>query len=55
MIVTRLWHDLDSWLAGKPDSTLTVLLLITSLVGIAIALWGPRPLKPVVLLYWWLP
>ena len=55
MIVKALWSDLDRWLAGKPDELLTMLLIVTALGGVAVALWGPRPLKAALLLYWWFP
>lgn len=54
-MITRRWHQLDRWLAGQPDQVVTLLLIGLSLAGLAIALWGPRPLKAGVLLWWLAP
>lgn len=55
MIVKQLWTDLDTWLAGEPDTLLRLLLIATAIGGIVVAMWGPRPLKAALLLYWWFP
>ena len=55
MIVRKWWHELDAKLMGGPDTVLTVALLGVSLFGVWVALFGPRPLKAVVLGYFVFP
>ena len=45
----------ERWLAGWPDSLLTVALLAVSGVGIAVALFGPRSIKALMLAWFLFP
>lgn len=51
----RWYKWLDEHLQGQPDAVVSLLLLILAVSGVAIALFGPRPLKVAVLAYWVFP
>lgn len=55
MLAGKLYNDLDIRLAGQPDHIISGLLILMAAMGTVVALWGPRPLKAVVLLFWVLP
>lgn len=55
MFFSNFWKAIDRQLQGQPDQVISVLLVATALFGIGVALWGPRPLKLVVLGWWWVP
>lgn len=50
-----LLAKLDRRLAGEPDAFLTFVLLLLSLFGLAMALYGPPTLKAAIIAYWVLP
>lgn len=54
-MILRWWLALDQMLKGQTDWWISAMLIITAIIGIGIALWGPRPLKAGLLLYWWFP
>jgi len=51
----RLWEWADSRLQGSPDAVISLLLILTAVFGVGVALFGPRPLKLVLLGWWWFP
>lgn len=46
---------LDKRLAGEPDAFLTFVLLLLSVFGFAMALYGTPTLKAAIIAYWVLP
>ena len=55
MLTRKLYHGIDQKLQGQPDHIITALLIIMAIIGTAVALWGPRPLKAIILLFWLVP
>jgi hypothetical protein len=55
MLARRFYHGLDERLSGQPDAIISALLVLMAIMGTVVALWGPRPLKAVILLFWVLP
>lgn len=55
MLARRFYNGLDERLSGQPDHLISALLILMAALGTAVALWGPRPLKAVILLFWVLP
>ena len=50
-----LWKKANHWLEGKPDSFLTVLLLIIAVFTVLIAFIAPPALKAIVAAYFVFP
>ena len=55
MIVVDFFRKLEAGLAGWPDTLLTVGLLAVSCAGIAVALFGPRSVKALMLAWFLFP
>ena len=55
MIVIDLFRRVEAGLAGWPDTLLTVALLAVSAAGIAVALFGPRSAKALMLAWFIFP
>jgi hypothetical protein len=50
-----LFRRIEAGVAGWPDTLLTVALAAVSGAGIAVALFGPRSAKPLMLAWFLLP
>ena len=55
MLARTVYHQLDQKLAGQPDRIISALLILLAIIGAVVALWGPRPLKAILLLFWLVP
>jgi hypothetical protein len=55
MILVDFFRRLEASLAGWPDTLLTIALLAVSGAGIAVALFGPRSAKALMLAWFLFP
>jgi CHASE2 domain-containing sensor protein len=55
MIVIDFFRRIEAWLAGWPDTLLTLALLAVSSAGIAVALFAPRSAKALMLAWFIFP
>ena len=50
-----IFGQMNHWLEGKPDQTLSWMLVGLAILGVGLAVWAPPAVKAFVLAYWLLP